>query len=459
MAVGPHRDIVGEWQQAAKKHGLRFGVSEHVSRAMGYYGHKSDQSGPLAGVPYDTMDPANQDLYHTLGISSAAWEKYCFDFMKEIVEFYHPDFLSSDGGVPKGMGYSMLANYYNDNIRQHRGALEAVYTGKDNDAGEKPDGMCVEAVEGGVKGAISPQPWQTEATIGAWFDCGPMNYHQADFIVPLLADVVSKNGNLLINFVMRLDGTLAPGVEKIVTDVGAWNKINGEAIFGTRPWTNFGEGPEKAKRSHMKKYSYGNFKPTAKDIRFTTKGGHLYAIVLGWPEDRTVAIRSLAKTNQPGVNAIKRVELLGHAGPLTYEQTAEALVVKLPSQKPCDYAVTLKITGQRLEAVPFEEPSYERAVEVAPDEKGDFMLTAAAANLRGGDFYRVGSPGHEEIQSWINNEDFLDWTALIPLAGTYQISLCYAAAQGSSAFDLELAGQKLSRTVEADLELDRFQGG
>jgi alpha-L-fucosidase len=448
VVAGPHRDIVGEWQQAAKKHGLRFGVSEHVSRAMGYYGLKSDQSGPLAGIPYDTMDPANQDLYHTLGVSPSEWEHYCFDFMKEIVELYHPDFLSSDGGVPKGMGYSMLANYYNDNIRQH-GALEAVYTGKDNDAGEKPAGMCVEAVECGVKGAISPQPWQTEATIGAWFDCGPMEYHHADFIVPLLADVVSKNGNLLINFVMRLDGTLAPGVEDIVKDVGAWNTINGEAIFGSRPWTNFGEGPEKAKRSHMKKYSYGNFKPTAKDIRFTTKGGSLYAIVLGWPEDGKVAIRSLARTKQPGGNAITTVELLGHAGTLTYEQTAEALVVNLPGQKPCKYAVTLKIAGQHLEAVPFEEVSNERAAEVAPDAKGDFLLTAAAANMRGGDFARPGSPGNEEIQSWVNPEDFLDWTALIPLTGTYQIRLDYAAAQGSSGFDLEMSGQKLAKRVEA----------
>ena len=448
--MGPHRDIVGEWQKAAKMNGLRFGVSEHVSRASGYYGATSDKSGPLAGVPYDTMDPKNQDLYHqpSMGMTSEKWTKYCFDFIKEIVETYHPDFLSSDGGVPAGMGYSMLANYYNDNLAKNGGRLTAVYTGKENDAGEKPAGMCVEAVECGVKADISPDPWQTEATIGSWFDTGPTTrYHKADFIVPLLADVVSKNGNLLINFVMRLNGTLSPGAEDIVKDIGAWNAVNGEAIFGTRPWTNFGEGPEKAKRSHMKKYSYGNFKPTAKDIRFTTKGGNLYAIVLGWPEDGKVTIHSLVKAKIPGGNAISKVEMLGNSGTLAYEQTDNGLVVQLPSKKPCNYAFTLKIEGKKLEAIPFVEPSVEKSVEVAPDAKGDFALSAEAANLRGGDFNRAGSPGAQEIQSWINPEDYLDWTALIPVAGTYKISICYSAMFGDSEFDIEVGGQTIPKKV------------
>ena len=160
----------------------------------------------------------------------------------------------------------------------------------------------------------------------------------------MLVDIVSKNGNLLLNVVQRPDGSLDPEVEQMLAQMAAWNAVNGEAIFGTRPWRIYGEGAIKAQGGNFKE----DFAYTYKDIRFTTKGKTLYAFALGWPEDGKLVIKSLAKSFPVAKGQIKEIRLLGHDGKLEWSQTDEGLVVTLPAEKPCDYAFTLKITGQKL---------------------------------------------------------------------------------------------------------------
>ena len=148
----------------------------------------------------------------------------------------------------------------------------------------------------------------------------------------MLVDIVSKNGNLLLNVVLRPDGSLDPEVETMLHQLADWTAVNGEAIYGTRPWLVFGEGEVLAKGGAFKE----NFKYSARDIRFTTKGKTLYAIALGWPEDGKIIIRSLAKTGDASVNKIKRIKLLGCRSKLKFTQTAEGLTVELPAQKISD---------------------------------------------------------------------------------------------------------------------------
>jgi len=157
-----------------------------------------------------------------------------------------------------------------------------------------------------------------------------------------MADVVSKNGNYLLNFPPAPDGTLTGGQEEALLGIGRWLKVNGEAIYGTRPWKVFGEGPTEGLGPKFQ----GNPPKTPwtpQDIRFTTKGDALYAIVLAWPEDRKVNIRSLASGSPLLQREIKGVSLLGCDAPVQWKRTADGLGVDLPAQRPCDCAYVLKI--------------------------------------------------------------------------------------------------------------------
>ena len=200
-------------------------------------------------------------------------------------------------------------------------------------------------------GGINPYPWQTDTSIGDWFYNRHWKYQPLSWTVHMLVDIVSKNGNLLLNVVLRPDGSLDPEVETMLHQLADWRSVNGEAIFGTRPWLVYGEGEVKAKGGAFKE----NFHYSAKDIRFTTKGPTLYAIALGWPEDSQITIRSLALTDDPAQNHIKRITLLGHRGKLKFTQTRDGLVVQLPSEKLSDLTCSLKINGTDLKPASLAE--------------------------------------------------------------------------------------------------------
>ena len=368
---GPHRDVVADWQKAAKKNGLPFGVSEHLGASFNWFqdAHKSDKTGPLAGVPYDGANSNNWDLYHFPAepgdtgwySKNPRWQQQWYDEIKQLVDDYHPDLLYTDGGVPFGneVGLSQIANLYNVSLARQRAALsgrkgaellmmrqslmpdtlEAVYNCK-----QPSNGRWVQDYERGVGGGISPYPWQTDTSIGDWFYNKHWKYQPLSWTVHMLVDIVSKNGNLLLNVVLKPDGTLDPEVETMLHQLADWTAVNGEAIYGTRPWLVYGEGTVQARGGAMRE----NMTYTAKDIRFTTKGKTLYAIAMGWPDDGKMTIKSLAKTADPAQNKIKKIELLGRSGKLKFEQTADGLVVELPGEKLSDLTCSLRITGSNL---------------------------------------------------------------------------------------------------------------
>jgi len=351
-AMGPKRDVVGEWKAAAKRRGLRFGVSEHLgaSYCWSYPNHLYDQFWPKLGVNYDGADPKYADLYHdnrdepflnkpgTWYTSNPKFHRRWFDRISDLVDAYQPDLLYSDGGLPFGeVGRSLVARLFNNSIARS-GKLEAVYASKDLGSGEFHKEVGVQDVERGVLDGINPLPWQTDTSNGDWFYSDNYTYKTTGEVVSMLADIVSKNGNLLLNIVLYADGSLPPQSEQLLAELTPWMKANSEAIYGTRPWKIFGEGPSQAKAGAFNES--GAY--TARDIRFTTKGEALYAITLAEPRG-TTAIESLGLQSQHERRRVREVRLLGHPGKVRFRQTDQALVIDLPETLPTRHASAFKI--------------------------------------------------------------------------------------------------------------------
>jgi alpha-L-fucosidase len=349
--MGPHKDVVGLWQQAAKKEGLRFGVSEHLAASYTWYqdAHGADTAGQYKGVPYDGADPQYADLYHTKAAqgdrgwltTNPEWMKEWYADVKELVDTYHPDLLYSDSKLPfDEVGRSMLANYYNGDIAHNGGKLTAVYNCK-----QPSEGKWAQDVERGVLDSISPYPWQTDTSIGDWFYQTGQKYRTGTEVIQMLLDIVSKNGNLLINVVQTPEGDLEPDVQNIVEQIAAWMPTNGEGIYSTRPWKIYGEGPSTVK-NNQKKGQFGGLSDVrpyqGSDIRFTTKGNNLYAFCLDVPAG-DIRVTSLGKSSKVNDKAIKSVKLLGSKQKLQWKQEEDALVITKPADMPAWTVLGLKI--------------------------------------------------------------------------------------------------------------------
>ena len=190
-------------------------------------------------------------------------------------------------------------------------------------------------------------PWQTDTCIGDWhYARGIFESHQykpAATVIQRLCDIVSKNGNLLLSVPVRGDGTIDADERRILEDIAAWMARNGEAIYATRPWRTFGEGPTKVGGGM---FGEGNAQPfTAQDIRFTTQGGALYAIALGWPRDGVMRIQTLAKDSAVAPGAIDSVHAVGSGDSLAFMRTRRGLEVKLPEGLAGAPAVAIRIRG------------------------------------------------------------------------------------------------------------------
>jgi alpha-L-fucosidase len=345
--MGPRKDVVGLWQQAAKKQGLKFGVSEHLGASFTWYqsAHGADKQGPKAGVPYDGANLDNQDLYHANAspddkawlTNNPAFQLEWYRSIKELVDNYQPDLLYSDSPMPFGdVGRTLISHYYNQDITKNNGKLEAVYTCK-----QPSGGLWVQDVERGVLDTVSAYPWQTDTSIGDWYYRTGQKYKSGTEVIQMLVDIVSKNGNLLINVVQTPEGDLEPDMQAILEEIGAWTAANGEGIYGSRPWKIFGEKSEEAKAVKLGRFNE-NYKFNAKDIRFTTKGKTLYAYCLGKTET-DILIKSLAKGSKLTDKAIASVAMFGGSEKISWKQTADGLVIKKPVKMPAWQVVGFKI--------------------------------------------------------------------------------------------------------------------
>jgi alpha-L-fucosidase len=380
--IGPKHDVVGTWEKAARSNGLRFGVSYHGTphRVWDEFlpvRYKSDNTGPLVGVPYDGMqtiadgkgkwwegmDP--QLINGKPHLKNSACPEFVQQFLlrvQDVIDHYSPDILNFDDGAQfdfdaggptldlkvwlgiPDLAPQIMAYYYNKNVQAHGGHLEGVVDLKV--VPEPVWGTLTRDFEMSLADKLQENPWQTEACIGHWhYDRAVFEnhtYQKASFIIPFLVDIVSKNGNLLLSIPLPGHGEPDSDETAFLGELADWQQVNSEAIKGTRPWRVFGEGPSTEARE-IPSYQLSKIKFDHTDIRFTTKGEVLYAIALGWPADGTIVIKSLAENSANYPRQIRKVELIGSKAEVKWKRGAQGLEIQVPATPPCKYAFSIRI--------------------------------------------------------------------------------------------------------------------
>ncbi len=386
VRLGPKKDLIGGWARAARSNGMKFGVSVHAAHAWMWYevAQGADKIGPLAGVPYDGkltkadgkgqwwegLDP--QELYaqnHTPGKggnTAKLWDwptdggasvpdvAYCERFYNRTVDLmnkYSPDLVYyDDTALPlypiSDAGLRLAAHLYNSNMKLHGGALEAVLNGKVLNPEQRK--AMVWDIERGQSSVIEPEVWQTDTCMGHWhYDRKVLEKHSyktAATVVRTLADVVSKNGNLLLSIPVKGDGTLDSDEMTTLAGITHWMGINRESIFGTRPWKVFGEGPgSQAAPLQAQGFNEGKGRPvTGEDVRFTTRDGFIYMIQLGVPV-QPLSVKSLSASARLLSRPIEGIILLGSDEKVEWKAGENALTISAPRAAPSPEALVYKI--------------------------------------------------------------------------------------------------------------------
>ncbi len=369
VEVGPGKDITGLWKAAAVNEGLPFGLTEHLGATFSWWRTNkwSDTDGPYSGVPYDGNDPEYRDFYldnyehadsDRTNTSARPWytpnptfRAYWLAVMKEVIDLYEPDLLYSDGPLPFGQGnphspdatsslpgdpnfaegLEAVAHLYNTSVRKH-GQNQAVYNQKDR----RPEiySVGVLDIEKSQLTGVNPEPWQTDTCIGNWFYDVRQEFKRPGHVIEMLVDIVSKNGNMLLNILQRPDGTIDDETSWLLDELERWFEIASEAVHGTRPWRAFGEGDSRVTIDGFKEE---RIRWNASDYRFTAKGSTLYAFMMAAPENRVAVVKSLEPAEK-----VKGVRLLG-AGRCEFSQSFGTLTAKLPATLPTEYPNVLAI--------------------------------------------------------------------------------------------------------------------
>ncbi len=356
--MGPHRDIVGALESATRKRGLHFGVSSHRAEHWWWYegGMKFDSDvkdpryavlyGPASPRTLPGEDPTKEPDPNHLETWLAPSPAYMDDWLarsSELVEKYHPDFFYFDWwiGQPAFQPYlqRFAAYYYNQAAARKQGV---VLTYKDQDF---PANAATLDVERGKLDAIRLLPWQTDTSVSirSWGYVNNDEYRSAKSLIGELVDVVSKNGNLLLNIGPKSDGTIPDEARTILLQMGDWLRTNGEAIYGSRPWLLYGEGPTRVASSALNTDKQ-EFTPA--DIRFTTNNGALYAIALGRPASGDLHIHSLYRGAPYLGVPVCSVNLLGTGGELKWTQEDDGLHIAFPATAPEEAAYVFRILAK-----------------------------------------------------------------------------------------------------------------
>lgn len=345
--MGPKRDVIGELAKACQKQELIFGLSSHRIEHWWFMGNGTTFNS-------DVNDPEYADLYGPAKLfnpfdPTAKAPQMSAEFMNdwllrctELVNMYHPQLIWFDWWIeqPELEPYrkSFAAYYYNNAKLWNK---EVVINFKHN---AFPENVAVYDIERGSVQATKKYPWQTDTSVGkkAWGYIEGEENKTSGEIIDALIDIVSKNGNLLLNIGPKADGTISPEQTRVLLEIGEWLAINGEGIYGTRPWEIAGEGPTENEQAGKDFNEFQNKAFTAADIRFTTKGNILYAFCLDTPKDLLVPIKSLG-LNASFSGKIKKIELLGSSEKLKWKQNGDALIIQMTKIPPATQAIAFKI--------------------------------------------------------------------------------------------------------------------
>ncbi|GAC1652177.1 MAG: alpha-L-fucosidase [Herpetosiphon sp.] len=342
VKMGPRRDIIGELAQAVRAHDMVFGLSSHRAEHWWFFdgGRMFDS---------DVKDPRYDGLY---GPARQPYERPNPAFLEdwlartcELVDKYQPQLIWFDWWIeqkPFESYLQRLAAYYYNRAQESGDDWNHSGPAINHKFEAFPEGTAVFDVERGQLAGIRSNFWQTDTSISknSWSYVQPQDYKTATAIIGDLVDIVSKNGALLLNIGPRPDGTIPEQEEQMLREIGQWLQVNGEAIYGTRPWTVFGEGPTNVIEGAFTDTQRPAF--TSKDIRFTTRDNVLYAVCLDWP-DLEMTIRSLGSTSSLKATQIADISLLGSSTPISWSQHEGGLTIQTPAGRPCDHAYVFKI--------------------------------------------------------------------------------------------------------------------
>ena len=353
--MGPKRDLVGELAAATRARNLIFGLSSHRMEHA-YFGY------PAPGVPNDEFDPKYAGFYgppinqpFNSASNSNAFQEDWLARVQELVDKYQPELLYFDNGVnPRAYDDVKLraAAYFYNRAAQWNKAVTLATKDVAYLFGSVQD---FETQSRAPKWIYPSAGWQVDDTIGhgSWGYTTGLAIRPAESIIRELFEIASLGGNLLLNISPMGDGSIPQEQQASLLGLGDWLRINGEAIYGSRPWTRFGEGPlmppeppgdwkggstdqpgPRIERPHLPA-------PSEADLRFITNNGALYAIAYRWPSTNKTRITSLASPHAK----IERVSLLGHDAPLVFNQSAEALLVTHPATTASELPYALRIEG------------------------------------------------------------------------------------------------------------------
>ncbi len=335
--MGPKRDLIGDLAKSVRKAGLHFGASSHRAEHFWFYDEGMTFDSDVRDPKYSAFyGPAKPRKTPDGKAENQPDKQYLDDWLartSEIVDKYQPELIWFDWWIeqPAFEPYRQrfAAYYYNQGAEWKKGVV-LNYKNK-----SYPDKAAVLDIERGKLDAMRKDVWQTDTSIGlkSWGYIENEEFRTPDSLIDDLVDIVSKNGILLLNIGPKADGTIPDQAQKILLEIGEWLNVNGEAIYGTRPWKVFGEGPTEVLTGGFTDRKQKPF--TGQDIRFTSKGNSVYAIALDWP-GKQMTVKSIT-------GKVRSVRLLGYQGKLTWKESPQGLVVELPEQNPGKFAYAFRV--------------------------------------------------------------------------------------------------------------------
>lgn len=341
--MGPKRDIILELKEASKKYGIHFGLSSHRAENAWFFNGGKDIPSDVQSLEYSSLygelleSPGGHHVSVTTegagfnDQSIANWSKHVY----ELVDLYQPELIWFDWTVGKEpfqpAFYNFMAYYYNNALDWNKEVVVNTKFG----FGEN---IQVIDIERGKSEVAKEFPWQTDTSVGkrSWGHINGEENKTPNQIIDDLVDIVSKNGNMLLNIGPRADGIITKEQADILLDIGKWLDVNGEAIYNTRPWNVATEGEVIGTSGLFSDNEESQY--SAQDIRFTTNSGILYATSLNWTDGKIV-IQSITEDLE-----VSRVGLLGSDEEIKWQQSSKGLEVQFPSTKPTDFAHSFKIT-------------------------------------------------------------------------------------------------------------------
>ena len=444
--MGPHKDIVGLWQAAAKKEGMPFGITEHL--ASSYRTTQSnkgaDKSGPYAGIPYDGNDPENADLYHPKHrdgkweFSRADvpewWKQAWYRRIYDLVTTYQPDMMDTDDfGLPfPEYSIPLVAHYYNLKAKASTRPRDALWTCRKNSSGRG----TVYMTEFGFPSDILRYAWIRAECIFDWaYNKADRRLRSEDSLVAVLVEIVSKGGSLLLAPQMKPDGTITDLHIRAMDALGGWLRMNGEAIYGTRPWRIYGEGPTNlCQKEIAKTIKDSDFRMKDDDIRFTCKEETLYAICMGGPQ-QSVLVKSLGTAARLVDGKPFEIRLLGYEGKVEWKQESEGLSITIPAEWSGRHMVVFAIKG----FAPWDG-------DIRPDPNDGLVLAASEARQHGIRLHdRDTKDNRIWIEDWTDSKEWLSWDKVRFFApGEYEITIDGGGMRADVPYRLQIGEKELT---------------